>query len=389
MFKKRLFACILTILLAACTASPVALFPTGTPRPTVPVAVTPTATVSPTATPSPTPTPGVRLATADQAFFNGDYINAQLQYQTALSTTNDPAMLAASLWGLGRVEYTTGNNGKALIDLTNLAKTYPGDPNAIQGYFLMGETYMALQRYPEASQAYTTYLKLRPGVIDSLAQERCGDAYNSSGRFTEAISAYKIALAAPHIGDDTALQIKIAQAIASSGDTTTALGMFDSISKASPQADVKAQMDLFSGRIDLGLGQPTQAYQFFLDAVNNYPFSPDSYNMLVDLVNNDIPVDDLSRGLVDYAAGQYGFARDAFQRYINANSKNDGTAAYYQSMTLIQQGDYQEGLNELTRFINTYPGNKNWQTAWGEKADIQWSELSDYAAAAQTYLDYA
>jgi len=82
----------------------------------------------------------------------------------------------------------------------------------------MGEIYMALERFPEAAQAYTTYLTLRPGMLDSFAQERRGDAYNSAGNFTEAISAYKTAQAAPHIGDDTALQIKIAQAVASSGE---------------------------------------------------------------------------------------------------------------------------------------------------------------------------
>jgi soluble lytic murein transglycosylase len=389
MFKKQLYTTILAILLAACSTSPAPLLPTGTSHPTLPPGITPTATSSPTATPSPTPTPGVRLATADQAFFDGDYINAQLQYQTALSNTNDPAIIAAALWGLGRVEYAAGNNAKALNDLTNLTNTFPADPNTVRAYFLMGEIYLSLERYPESAQAFSTYLKLRPGVLDSFVQERLGDVYNSAGNFPEAISAYKSAMAAPHIGDDTALQIKIAQAVANSGDSTTALKMYDSISKKSSDADVKAQMDLFSGRIDLGLGQSAQAYQFFLDAVNNYPFSPDSYNMLVALVNNNIPVDDLNRGLVDYSAGQYGYARDAFQRYINANPKNDGTAAYYHAMTFIQLGDYQQGIIELTNFINSYPGNKNWQTAWGEKADIQWSELGDNAAAAQTYLDFA
>ena len=148
MLKKRLLAILLAILLAACATKPAAQPATGTPLPSLPPGVTPTITNTPTETPSPTPTPGVRLATADQAFFDGDYINAQLQYQTTLSNTADPAMIAAALWGLGRVEYTAWNNGKALIDLTNLATNYPGDPNAIRGYFLMGEIYMALQRYP-------------------------------------------------------------------------------------------------------------------------------------------------------------------------------------------------------------------------------------------------
>ncbi len=389
MFKKQLLALILAILLVACSSNPTPILPTGISHPTLLPGATPKATSSPTTTTSPTPTPEVRVATADQALFDGDYISAQLQYQTAISNTSDPAIKAAALWGLGRVEYAAGNNAKALNDLTSLSTSYPSDPNAARAYFLLGEIYLALQRYPEAVQAYSNYLKLRPGVLDSFVQERIGDAYTSAGNYSGAVSAYRTALAAPHIGDDTGLQIKIAEAVASSGDTTTALSLYDAVSKASSDADVKAQMDLFSGRIDLALGQPSQAYQFFLDAVNNYPTSPDSYNMLVALVNNNVPVDDLNRGLVDYFAGQYGYARDAFQRYMIANPKNDGTAAYYHAMTFIQLGVYQQGINELTNFINSYPANKNWQTAWGEKADIQWSELGDNAAAAQTYLDFA
>ena len=117
-----------------------------------------------------------------------------------------------------------------------------------------------------------------------------------------------------------------------------------------------------------GSDKPTQAYQFFLDAVNNYPFSPDSYSMLVDLVNNNVPVDDLNRGLVDYSAGQYGFARDAFQRYINANPKNDGTAAYYHAMTFIQLGDYQQGISRTHQLHKFLSGKQKLANRLGRKS---------------------
>jgi soluble lytic murein transglycosylase len=329
------------------------------------------------------------LKTGDQLFFNGDFLNAQMEFQTALSNATNPETRAVALWGLGRVEYATGNTGKALVDLGNLVNNYSSSPNTAQAYFIMGEIYMALERYPEAVHAYTVYLTSRPGILDSFVQERLGDAYNAAGNFVEAISAYKKALAAPHIGDDTALQIKIAQAYASSSDTTSALNLYDSISKASSSDYVKAQMDLLTGRLYLSIGQTDQAYQRFQDAVNNYPTSYDSYSALVALVNANVPVDDLNRGLTDYFAGQYGYASDAFQHYATANPKNDGTALYYQAMSLLNLGYYQEGLTELTNFITNFPDNKNWQSAWGEKADIQWSVLADYAAAAQTYMDYA
>ena len=395
MERKRIFTGLMALLLAACAINPSPPKPSSAPSPplvpsqSLPSFVIPFNTPTPTLTPLPTPTPEVRLKTGDQAFFNGDYLRAQTEFQAALSTATDPEILAAALWGLGRVEYAAGNNAKALVDLSDLANNYPGSPNAVQAHFIMGEIYLPLERYTEAAQAYTVYLALRPGILDSFVQERRGDAYNSAGNYSEAITAYQTALAAPHIGDDTALQIKSAQAYASSGDTTASLNLYKSISTATSNDYVKAQVDLLTGRLYLSLGETDQAYERFLHAVNNYPLSPDTYNGLVALVNDGVPVDDLNRGLVDYYAGQYGYALDAFQRFIIANPANDGTAPYYHALTLLKLGSYQDALDEFTNFITDFPSNENWRSAWGIKADTQWSILDQPNAAAQTLLDYA
>jgi soluble lytic murein transglycosylase len=395
MDMKRLFTSLMALLLVACSITPSQIPPSATnsltssPSQNLRSGSIPTNTPFPTLTPSPTLAPKVRLNTGDQAFFNGDYSRAQTEFQAALSSATDPEMRSIALWDLGRVEYLSGNNGKALEDLQNLANNYPASPNSARANFLMGEIYTSLERYAEAVQAYTNYLEQSPGVLDNFVQGKRGDAFASTGNYSEAISAYKASLAAPHTGDDTALQIKIAQAYADSGDPDAAINMYDTIMMASSTSSIKAQMDLLSGRLFLSLGQTDQAYKRFLDAVNNYPKSYDSYNGLVALVNDNIPVDDLSRGQTDYYAGQFGYALDALQRYITANPNNDGTAAFFQALTNIQLGNYQDGVNELTYFIKNYPDNANWQSAWGEKAETLWSELGDYEAAAQTYLDYA
>jgi soluble lytic murein transglycosylase len=380
---------LLALLLASCTLGPTPLAPTATPTPTLPPGVTPSDTPLPTFTPSPTPTPEVRLKTGDLALFNGDYTRAQSECQIALSTATDSGTRAAALWGLGRVEYTAGNNGKALQDLWNLASSYPDSPNAVRAYFIMGEIYMKLERYTEAAEAFTTYLALRPGIIDYYVQEQRGDAYSAVKNYAEAIPAYQAALAAPHIGNDAALQIKTAQAYASSGDTATALEKYDSIALGKSNDYVKAEVDLLSGQLYLSLGQTDQAYQRFSHAVDNYPTSYDSYSALVTLVNAGVTVDQMNRGLVDYFAGKYGYALDAFRNYINANPNNDGTAYYYLAMTLNKQGQYQESVDAFTNFINKFPENHYWQAAWDEKAYTQWAYLDQYDDAVQTLTDYA
>jgi len=344
--------------------------------------------VTPTFTPTPTPIPAVRVETGDRALFDGDYTRARSEYQIAFSTSTDSEVRAAALWGLGRTEYEAGFYASALEALRRLPVEFPDSQYAAYTFFLLGETYASLQRYAEAADAYSSYLSLRPSVIDAYAQERRGDALVAAGNDMDAIVAYQAALAAPHLGDGVALQIKLARTFADSGDPATALSMYDEIAAKTGNDFVKAQMDFLTGQTYLSLGQNSQAYQRFLHAVDNYPLSYDSYSALVALVDANVLVDDLNRGLVDYFAGQYGVALAAFDRYISANPQNDGTVHFYRAKALDGSGRYEEAVAEYTLFIEQYPNNLQWLAAWDEKAGTQWIYLEQYEAASQTYLEF-
>jgi len=379
----------LALSLAACNLPSATIGPTATPSLTLTPSITPTFTHSPTFTPSPTPVPEVRVETGDQALFNGDYVRARYEYQIASATSTDPEVRAAALWGLGRVEYEDGNYGQALAALRELTASHPNSQHTAHAFFLLGQTYMLLERYQEAADAYNAYLTLRPGVIDGYAQELRGDALYRAGNHAAAIAAYKEALQAPHLGDGLGLEIKIAKTYAASGDPYTALAMYDNIASRTANDYIRAQMDLLAGQAYMELGQPEQAYQRYLHAVENYPLSYDSYTALVALVEADVPVNDLDRGLVDYYAGQYGVALAAFDRYITANPQNsDGTVQFYRAKALDGLGLYEEAVAEYTLFINNYPDNLHWQAAWDEKAGTQWFYLEQYDSASQTYLNF-
>jgi soluble lytic murein transglycosylase len=383
----------LSIFLTSCTST-TPILSTGTPNPTLAAGIKQTDSPIPTPSPSPTPTPEVRIETGEVALFNGDYDRSYIEFQTALATSSDPALQAASLWGLARVLHALNNNTRAIETLWELTSKHPDSPNAVRAYFMMGEIFNALERYSEAAQAYTIYLTLRPGLLDAYVQEKRGDAYTLVGNYIEALAAYQAALNTSHNEDRTGLQIKIAQAHSNLGDPTSALGMYDSIYSTSSNDYVKAQMDLLTGRIYLSLNQPDQAYQRFKHAVDNYPLSPDSYNALVALVNADIPVDDMNRGLTDYFAGQFGYAHDAFQRYLEANPQNDGTALYYKALSLFYLGQYENAVQTWDEFIRIYPNNPHWAAAWNGnlslpgRAFTQWYFLGQYDIAAQTLVDF-
>lgn len=349
---------------------------------------TSTNTIIPTPTVTPTQLPEVRIAEGDQALFNGDFNLAANNYQDVLNVSSNPELIASALWGLGRTEDAVDSKGRALEIFQQLINDYPDFANTARAYFLMGEIFMSLERYIEAAQAYAEYLTRQPGVIDSFVQERRGDALAASGNDVEAVLAYQSAFEASHLGDFPGLEIKIAQSYINLGKTTEAIGILDAIFSTTTNDYLKAQMDLQIGQIYMSVGETGQAYERFLHAVNHYPLAYDSYSALVVLVNAGIPVDEMDRGLVDYYAGQYGYAIDAFTRYLAANPQNDGSAIFFTAKSQAALGDYTLAIETYTYFIANYPENEHWQDAWEEIGSIQSALLFEYEAAAQTYLKF-
>jgi soluble lytic murein transglycosylase len=391
--KSVLLGLCFCLLLASCGGySPLA--PTDTVSQTTPPDATPSVPSMPTQTPSPTPTPEVRIETGEQLLFNGNYSQALYEYQAALDSSDKPDVRAAALWGLARDNYAVKSNGRALELLWQLTSQYPSSSNATRAYFLMGQIYMTLQRYKESAQAYTVYLALRPGVIDAYVQEKRGDAYAADSNDPDALSAYQAALAAPRIEDKIALQIKIAQTYTRMGDTSKTLEMYDTIYEASSNDYVKAQIDLLAGQIYFSLGQTDQAYQRFAHTVDNYPLAYDSYSALVALVDAGVPVNDMNRGLVDYFAGKFGYALDAFQRYLVTNPQDDGTAQYYKALTFYALGQFEDAVQAWSVFLQDYPDNPHWAAAWNGSISLpglaftQWYDLGQNDVAAQTLLTF-
>jgi soluble lytic murein transglycosylase len=388
--KRLILGLWLAIALTACNVPASTDTPTGTlnqsPSETSTV---PTSSLIPsTSTPAPTTIPTISIASGDQALFNGDYARAREEYRAAYAASGTAQVRAAALWGMGRVEYETGNYAQSLQALRQLIYYYSDSPSASSAYFLLGETMMGLDRYNEAATYFSLYLSIRPSVIDAYVQERIGDAQAAAGNYPAAVSAYQAALDALHLGNSTLVRIKLARTIAKTGDTAAALTMYDEITSQSGNDYVKAQMDLLAGQLQFSVGETDAAYTHYQHAVENYPVAYDSYTALVALVEADMPVDDFQRGLVDYYAGKYGFALEAFDRYIASHPQNDGTVDYYRALTLQAQGDYEKAISGWTNFIDSHSDNRHWLDAWEDKAYTQWNYLGLYDAAAQTLLNY-
>ncbi len=350
----------------------------------------PTLTPSPTITPTPfpTPVPVVRIDAGDKALFYGDFDSARQQYLSAYNDTADKDIKAAALWGLGRAELADGRYAPAIEKLTTLTTEYPDSTYSARAYFLMGQAYFSLSRFQESADAYDMYSTRIPGVLDSYAQEYRGDALIEIKDYTSAINAYTSALNASRLSDGLTLQVKIAQARADFGDYAGALALYDQIANSTTNDFIKAQIDHLAGNAHLALGQSDAAYARYLRAVENYPLSIYSYLSLVKLVDANVPVDDLDRGLVDYFAGANDVALVAFDRYIEANPTHDGTASYYRALTLREMQRNQEAIDALDAFIKSYPSHPRWTEAWEDKSFLEWAVQGNYQAGVKTLLDF-
>ncbi len=387
---KHSLRLLLVVFLSACSAInqlPAGL--TATPTETGTPTITPSPLPTETPTAAPTPLPLVRVESGDRALFNGDLARAREIYRATLSNATEGQVRAAALWGLGRVEYEDANFSLALDTLRALLREHPESDYAPYAHFMLGQVFAALSRYQEAADSYQRYMELRPGVLDAFTLERRGDMFNALGNYQNAIYVYEAALAASRLDDGQALKIKLGRAYAALGAGPKALEIYGQVFATAENDFTRAQMDLLSGQVYLQSGQSDLAYGKFRHAVENYPRAYDSYSALVALVEAGVPVNDLDRGLVNYFAGQYGLSLAALNRYIaSAPEGEDGSAHYYRALVLRALGETQQAVDAWTFFIQTYPANRNWVTAWSDKAFTQWAYQGNHAAAAGTLLDF-
>jgi soluble lytic murein transglycosylase len=365
------------------------LGPTATPRPSATPSATPTPLPTATPTPTPTPIPAMRIQNGDMALFDGDWDTALQEYQTARQAAGGDANIqAAALLGIGRTQVEAGKYQDAVNTLQELIKSYPNAPQVPAAKFTLAQAYNGLQQYTDSAQAYLEYMAQRPGIIDGYVLDLRGDALFAAGSYTEAAKDFQAALQAPSLNDSSLLQMKLARSYSVGGDSATALTLYDDLYQRSSDDFTKALIDLRKGQIYTDLGQMDQAYAAYQDAVNNYPTSYDSYSCLLALVDAGVPVDELNRGLVDYFAGQYGVAQAAFDRYLQDNPPDPGTALYYYGLATRALGNYQGAINEWDQLIQGFPDHRYWDDAWEQKAYTQWFYLDQNTAAIQTLLDF-
>jgi len=354
-----------------------------------------------TSPPNPTPTPSLeaRVEAGDLAFFYGDWDLALREYQRTLSESSDPNLQAAALLGMGRTYFEMNLLDEAKESLDTLISLYPDASQRPSAHYSLANVYQALGNSVETAASYEAYLAVRPGLLDSNVQEWIGDAHLAAASYSDAISAYQTAMGQPRLTDPSSLLGKIGDAYFLMGDYQSAILTYQNLFLITNNDYVKAQMDLSIGRAYIALEQPEQAYPLYLDAVENYPLAFSSYAALVELVEAEIPVNDLDRGLVDYfaatslaangdhggAAELYSVAIAAFDRYLlSSPNEHDSTPHHYRALSLRALDDIDRAIREWDEIIEGHIFDTHWAEAFSQKAITQWTYLDDFEAAIDT-----
>jgi len=345
-----------------------------------------------TSTPSPTPTPTVlpevNLTEGEQALFEGNFSMAIDQFNAAKGKSSDPTIQQQADLGIARAYIALSNYGNALEILNAIISQNPPSNILWKTYYFASICFQNLENINESISTMQNAIINSPEDIKDYFYEKSGDLYLKINDYSNAIQAFNSAIEANPSMDHSSIKIKIGNAYTAQFDYSNAIRIYMEVHDSSANDYIRAQTNLLAGQAYLSLGLPEQAYARFQESVTNYPRSYDTYSGLVALVNAGIPVDELNRGLIDYYAGRYGLAIDAFDRFMEENPDHNGTPLYYKGLSYQAMSEYTNAIQTWQILTENYPDDRFYAQAWEEIAYSQWAHFSEYEQAANTLLSF-
>jgi soluble lytic murein transglycosylase len=286
-----------------------------------PTSVRPTAATAVPATSTPDIDPEVALQIGDRYLLDGYYEQAVQTYQAILqserATTSD--VRAAAAYGQGQAALREGLFLEAVNAFTTLIEQFPQDFRATQAYFLRGDAYLGLSQWEAAIQDFQRYLTLRPGLIDSYAHERIGDAQLALERTDAAFDSYALATdSSRSLVPQLVLREKVARLHLLSGQVDEAVAQYDAILAVAQNAPYRAQIEFAAAEALLDAGRTEAGLERMQRVFDTYEAQPEAYAAMTVLLDNGQPLNGYRQGRVSYLAGEYEQAIEYFNAYTSS-----------------------------------------------------------------------
>ncbi len=367
----------LLLLPAACALPAVKIGPAVTATPAVPSA-TAGPTLPPTAISTPTLAPDQHLVLGDRALLYGDYDAAKQEYSAALAAGVESRRAA---FYLARVSELTGDPAGARAALQSLIEADPTGAYAARANFLLGEVAAELKDYPASIAAYQNFLMLAPGLLTDVVQESVGDSSLASGLTDQAVQAYEAAASASDPANALRLREKEANTLRDHGSAEAAIPIYQSVLDAVASDAARARLNREIGGILIALDRKPEGYARFQTALQ-YPATNDAYLCLADLLDAGYVVDDLTRGVIDYYAGQYSTSIAMLSDYLSVHPPAEpAKALYFRGLAYRAQDQSQEAAADLDAAAALGPDSGYWDLAIFDSAYTHWAWLDDYTGA--------
>lgn len=227
---------------------------------------------------------------------------------------------------------------------------------------------------------YTRYLDNNPEMAAYIGP-LIADAHLALDNSAAAIAALEQAVEGPSQRFKAVEnRMRLARFYMAQGNTSAAIAQYDAIHEIARTEATKGQMTFLAGQAELQAGNSEAGYQRFLFGVENYPRATETHQGLVALVNAGVPVDDYQRGLVNYYAGSYIPAIEAFRRHIAAEPETyRRDSRVFLAKAHEGLGDLENALTELEALVAIEPA-----TATLERAELL-SRAGDLPAAIEAY----
>jgi soluble lytic murein transglycosylase len=278
--------------------------------------------------PSPTPdiAPEVAMQIGDRYLLDGYYEDAVLTYRSILNRGNDaPGELRAeAAFKLGQAALREGLFESAVDSLTTLISQFPDDTRTAQAYFLRGDAYLGLSRWQDAISDFQQYLALRPGLIDSYAYERIGDAQLALEQFDAAVTSYNQATEASRtLVPQLVLREKVARLHILSRQVDQAVAQYDAILEVARNAPYRASIEFLAAEALLDAGRTEDAITRFRRIFESYPQQIQAYRAMNILLEQDVQLDSYEVGRVAYLAGDHEAAIEAFNTFTTQTALSE------------------------------------------------------------------
>jgi len=356
-------------------------------------AASPTPPPTPTIPPTATQPPDQLVLDAERQMLNGYYEDAVANYE-AVMVQGDSApveLRIAAAFGMGQAALREGLFDQAAAALTTFIQQFPQDARLARAYFLRGDAYLGLSRWQDAIADFETYLASRPGLIDSYARERIGDAQLALGQFDAALASYDAAIAANRgLVPQLQLREKVAQLYISAGQPTQAVAQYDAILSVARNAPYRASIAFMAAQALVDGGDIASGLARIQGVFEQYPDRPEGYRAMQVLLANGVAIDLFQQGLVSFAFGDYEATVTALNTYSTQRPLTDIPVQFYMTLgrAYHEMGNTAAALTAFETIITQFPTDPAFGDALLERGRTFFLS-GDSVGAIERYLDLA